>query len=105
QQPNSDPSDCVLIPRDAFIKITKVASPSNAGSFPFKLDGATTGVVFPTSGTNSATGSESTGFIAIRSDLTHSVQELVPSGWDITGTPSCTGTSGSGSSNGTFSTD
>ena len=94
QQPNSDPSDCVLIPRDAFITIAKVASPANAGSFPFQLDGTT---VF------TASGSQTSSPIAIRSDLTHSVKELVPSGWDITGTPSCTGTSGTGSSNGTYS--
>ncbi len=94
QQPNSDPSDCVLIPRDAFITITKVANPSNAGSFPFQLDGT---AAF------TASGSQTSNPIAIRSDLTHSVKELVPSGWDITGTPSCTGTSGTGSSNGTYS--
>ena len=103
QQPTSDPSDCVLIPRDAFIRITKVATP-NSGTFPFQLDGATTGILFPTTSNNVATGSETSNYIAIRSDNTHSVKELVPSGWDLT-SASCSGASGSGSSNGTFSVD
>jgi Prealbumin-like fold domain len=101
EQPNSDPSDCVLIPRDAFIQIVKNATPDNQGSFPFKLDGATTGIVFPTSQSNTATGDESSNTIAIKSGTpSHSVQELVPSGWDLTGA-TCTGASGSGTSNGT----
>jgi hypothetical protein len=103
QQPTSDPSDCVLIPRDAFIRIAKVATP-NSGTFPFQLDGATTGIVFPTTSNNVATGSETSSYIPIRSDNTHSVKELVPSGWDLT-SASCSGASGTGSSNGTFSVD
>jgi hypothetical protein len=95
QEPNSAPSDCVLIIRDAFIRITKVADPANAGSFPFKLDGTT---VF------TASGSQTSSYFAISSKPnSHSVQEVVPSGWQITGTPSCTGQSGSGSSAGTYS--
>jgi uncharacterized surface anchored protein len=101
QQPTSAPSDCVLIPRDAFLKITKVASP-NSGSFPFRL-GLTTettpAVVF------TAAGSQSSSFIAIRSDVKYKLKEDVPTNWAISGTPSCTGTSGTGSSNGTFSVD
>ena len=95
QQPTSDPSDCVLIPRDAFLRIAKTASP-NSGSFPFNLDGT---LAFTASGTQTSS------FIAIRSDITHSVREVVPSTWQISGTPSCTGASGSGSSNGSFSGD
>lgn len=95
QQPTSDPSDCVLIPRDAFIRIAKTATP-NSGSFPFNLDGT---LAF------TATGTQTSSYIAIRSDVTHSVRELVPSTWEIVGTPSCTGASGSGSSNGSFSVD
>ncbi len=101
QQPTSAPSDCVLIPRDAFLKITKVASP-DSGSFPFRL-GLTTettpAVVF------TAAGSQSSSFIAIRSDVKYKLKEDVPANWAISGTPSCTGASGTGSSNGTFSVD
>jgi hypothetical protein len=95
QQPTSDPSDCVLIPRDAFIRIAKTASP-NSGSFPFNLDGT---LAFTASGT------QTSNYIAVTSGTTHphSVQELLPTGWSISGTPSCTGQSGSGSSGGTYS--
>ena len=96
-----DPSDCVLIPRDAFLKITKVASP-NTGSFPFWLglttDASPHGVVH-------RRGSQSSSFIPIRSDVKYKLKEDVPANWAIDGTPSCTGASGSGSSNGTFSVD
>jgi Prealbumin-like fold domain len=95
QQPTSDPSDCVLIPRDAFIRIAKTASP-NSGSFPFNLDGT---LAFTASGTQTSS------YIAITSGTTHphSVQELLPTGWSISGTPSCSGQSGTGSSGGTYS--
>jgi hypothetical protein len=95
QQPTSDPSDCVLIPRDAFIRIAKTADP-NSGSFPFNLDGA---LAFTASGTQTSS------YIAITSGTAHShnVQELLPTGWSISGTPSCSGQSGSGSSAGTYS--
>ena len=92
EQPNSDPSDCVLIPRDAFIRIAKDADP-NAGSFPFSLDST---LVF------TASGDATSQYFAIRSDVTHTVSEAAVSGWDVTGTPSCTGASGTGSSNGSY---
>jgi hypothetical protein len=92
-QPNSDPSDCVLIPRDAFIVISKTADP-NSGSFEFKVDGTSA---------FTATGTQTSAQIAVASKpASHSVQEVVPSGWSIDGTPSCTGASGAGSSNGSY---
>jgi hypothetical protein len=99
QQPTSAPSDCVLIPRDAFLRITKVATP-NTGSFPFRL-GLTTetspAVVY------TASGSATSDYIAIRSDKPYKLKEDVPTNWAIdTPSPSCTGASGS---NGTFSGD
>ena len=94
QQPNSDPSDCVLIPRDAFLVIVKVATP-DAGSFPFHIDGSATAAF-------TASGSDTSTQIAISSTQAHSLKEAVPANWAITGTPACTGTSGPGSSNGTF---
>jgi len=91
EQPNSDPSDCVLVPRDAFIKIRKDATP-NEGSFPVRLDGTLEDTLL---------GDDETPFIAIRSDVTHSVKEDVPSDWALTAA-SCSGASGTGSSNGQF---
>jgi hypothetical protein len=87
QQPNSDPSDCVLIPRDAFLTITKVAN-GTGGSFPFKLDG---NLVF------TASGSQSSSVIPITTanNATHSIKEdPVPSDWDLTSV-SCSGASDS----------
>jgi hypothetical protein len=98
QQPTSDPSDCVLIPRDAFLRITKNASP-NSGSFPFRL-GLTTDTAPPVVFT--ASGTQTSSYIAIRSDVAYKLKEDVPTNWAIDGTPSCTGAS---SSNGTFSGD
>jgi len=94
QQPNSDPSDCVLIPRDAFLVIVKVATP-DSGSFPFHIDANATAAF-------TASGSDTSSQIAISSTQAHTLREAVPTNWAITGTPSCTGTSGPGSSNGTF---
>ena len=62
QQPNSDPSDCVLIPRDAFVTIVKVAQPDVEVNFDFVLsDNVTTTADIPTS----ISGSGSSGPIAI----------------------------------------
>jgi|CXWL01.1.fsa_nt_gi hypothetical protein len=48
QEPNSDPSDCVLVPRDATFTITKVVVNDNGGTktcpdFSFQIDGGTAG--------------------------------------------------------------
>jgi hypothetical protein len=101
QQPTSAPSDCVLVPRDAFLKITKVADPSDAGSFPFRL-GLTTDATIPVVFT--AAGSQSSDFIAIRSDRAYKLKEDTPTGWDLL-SASCTGATGTGSSNGTKTGD
>ena len=98
QSPTSDPSDCVLVPRDAFLKIVKVADPSDAGTFPFTL-GLTTDAAPPVVFT--ASGSQSSSFMPIRSDKAYKVSENKPAGWDLQ-SASCTGTSGTGSSNGTL---
>lgn len=98
-QPTSAPSDCVLVPRDAFLKIVKTADPSTAGSFPFRLGlttDATIGVVF------TAAGSQTSDFIAIRSDKAYKLTEDQATGWDLV-SASCTGATGTGSSNGTLS--
>ena len=94
--PGSDPGDCVLIPRDAFIQIKKIATP-NSGSFPFKLNGT---LVFTAAGTQDSPP------IPIPSGVAQTVKEDVPTGWALdTPAPSCTGASGSGASNGTPSGD
>ena len=100
QQPTSAPSDCVLIPRDAFLRIAKSASP-NSGSFPFRLGlntDAAPPVVFTASGT------QTSDYIAIRSDVAYKVKEDIPANWTLS-SASCSGTSGTGSSPGTLSGD
>jgi uncharacterized repeat protein (TIGR01451 family) len=96
-QPNSDPSDCVLVPRDAFLTITKIAN-GNAGTFPFTLDAGTTPVF---TATFTSGGTQSSDVIPIRSDINHSVAEQLPSsgGWSLT-SAIC---SGAGGNNGTLS--
>jgi hypothetical protein len=101
QQPTSAPSDCVLIPRDAFLRIAKVASPSDAGVFPFRL-GLTTDAAPPVVFT--ANGSQTSDYIAIRSDAAYKVKEDIPANWSLS-SASCTGATGTGSSNGTRSGD
>lgn len=100
QEPTSAPSDCVLIPRDAFLKIVKDADP-DAGSFPFNMGITDAGAPFPLVFT--AQGDDESTLMAIRSDKSYKITETVPANWNVDGTPSCTGTSGTGSSNGTFS--
>jgi hypothetical protein len=94
--PGSAPADCVLLPRDAFLQIKKIATP-NTGSFPFKLNGTT---VFTAAGTQDSPP------IPIPSGVAQTVKEDVPLGWAIdTPAPSCAGAVGSGTSNGSFSVD
>ncbi|MDX6677800.1 MAG: serine-aspartate repeat-containing protein, partial [Solirubrobacteraceae bacterium] len=101
QTPTSDPSDCVLIPRDAFITIVKNATPNNTGTqFPFRLGTSATADSNPILCTITNSGSCQT--IAIRSGVAHTLKEVTPTGWGLdTPAPACTGASGSGSSNGT----
>jgi Prealbumin-like fold domain len=76
EAPNSDPSDCVLIPRDGFLKIVKNATPDDpSAQFNFFLDGDPT-AIFTTNGS----GTSST--IGVRTDNNpHSLSETFPSGW------------------------
>ena len=92
QAPNSDPSDCVLLPRDAFLTIVKTVSPAgstSSGSFTFKLDDTATGCA--------PSGAFTCSQLAISSTGTHQVSEDLPSDFDFTSS-SC---AGAGDSNGT----
>ena len=96
QTPTSDPSDCVLVPRDAFLRVAKVASGGSAVTFDFKH---WTGSTAPGAATITTNGGTTSTAVAIRSDVTYSVSELAEAGWDLSGTPTC---SGAGGSNGSF---
>ncbi len=78
-EPNSDPSDCVLIIRDGFIRIVKDASPNDpTAQFPFFLDGGATPVF-------TSSGSGTSSIIPVTTSATHSVTETAPTGWTQTG--------------------
>jgi len=70
EQPNSDPSDCVLIPRDAFLTIAKDAG-GDTSNFNFAVSGGA-------SATPTVAGGSST-TIAIKSATATSVTETLPS--------------------------
>ena len=101
QQPTSAPSDCVLIPRDAFLRIAKVANPelghasrSGSASTPTPHRRWSS----PPAARRRATSSRSAPTWPTRSRRT-----FPPTG--RLSSASCTGASGTGSSNGTRSGD
>ena len=105
QEPTSAPSDCVLIPRDAFIRVTKITSSATDPIFDFSLGIQGETATVPSALHNVAgavSPGTSTSYVGIRSDKKYNLAEVVPANWAIDGTPSCTGASGTGSSNGTF---
>jgi hypothetical protein len=91
QEPNSAPSDCVLVPRDGFLIIQKNAVPDDANAqFDFSLDG---------NAAFTAHGTETSQIIGVRSDITHSLSETMPSLWALQ-SASCSPTTGTTSGDG-----
>ena len=80
QQPNSDPSDCVVAPDSGFLTIVKVANPSDSTTFTFNTNRPSPPAP-PTSFT--VTGSGSASLISFPAGTTYSVAEVVPSGWQL----------------------
>ena len=75
EQPNSDPSDCVLIPRDAFLKIIKSAGGETA-NFNFSVSGGATATPRSREGPNET--------ISIKSGTSTSVTETLPTAeWEF----------------------
>ena len=111
EQPNSDPSDCVLIARDAFIRIQKIIDVSAAVTFNFNITplpgGIASNPAVSQAFTNGGVTTLTSSYLPIQSGVDHNVAEVVASGWEIdtsTGNaPSCTGSTLSGG-NGSFST-
>ena len=104
-QPTSDPSDCVLVPRDAFIRVKKITNAATSDTFDFTLaEGA--GTATTPAQFDDVAGAVSPGtttlFVGIRSDRTYSLAEIVTAGWGITGTPSCANTSGTADNLGSY---
>ena len=106
QEPTSAPSDCVLIPRDAFVRVTKITTAPTSATFDFSLGVQGEAAAVP-SAFDDVAGAVSpgttTGYVGIRSDKKYDLTEILPdSNWALD-SASCTGASGSGSSNGTLS--
>jgi hypothetical protein len=75
QQPNSDPSDCVLIPRDAFLTVNKACTVSgDPGKFDLKIDATVAGDDVSCGG--------STGVVALRAG-TYTVSEVAGAGTSL----------------------
>jgi len=94
QQPNSDPSDCVVIPGSGFLKLVKVANPNDGTKFTFTTDKPSTDglTTFDILGS----GTLLIPFAPNTIDLT----EALPSGWSL---DSATCTLAAGGSTGTLS--
>src|SRR3990172_6000853 len=91
QEPNSDPSDCVVTPGAGFLTIVKDATPDDSTPFPFALNPAST------NGQSqfTITGSGSANRIPVSpTQNPFSLSESIPSGWTLT-SASCVTTGGS----------
>ncbi len=77
QEPNSDPSDCVVAPNSGFLTIKKNANPDDGTTFTFNTNR-------PTSDKNfSINGSGQVSLISFPPGNAYSVQEVVPMGWTL----------------------
>ena len=98
QQPTSDPSDCVLIPRDAFLKIVKNAGGDTTTNFAFTVSGGNT---FSGNVKGSTQSVDNSVIVPIKSATATSVSETLPSSdWQFT-SASCSGGTNNGSTSGT----
>ncbi|MBP1619625.1 MAG: putative repeat protein, partial [Acidobacteria bacterium] len=80
QEPNSDPSDCVVEPNSGFLTIVKVAGPSDTTSFAFTASApAQNG---QTSWTRIGAGTVVQS-ISYAAGLTYDLNEAVPDGWQL----------------------
>src|SRR5688572_13185451 len=98
QQPNSDPSDCVVAPNSGFLTIVKTATPSDSTAFIFSLGAGQQSVNGTTSWT--INGSGSTAQFTVDPGTSYDLTEAIPAGWKLTNvacaiqtaTPESTGT-------------
>jgi len=82
QEPNSDPSDCVVTPNSGFLTIVKVADPDDdATDFKFDLGAGQESQ----DGTSSWTipGSGSVDLVSFAPGITYDLHEVIPTGWNL----------------------
>ena len=108
QEPNSDPSDCVITPNSAFLTIVKRSSPTT-GTFTFNTStsaiGSGASFTFATSvdlGGNVFRGDRQ--FLTFPAVVLEYVRETVPSGWTLTSAACVIQTGGAGTPTGTADT-
>jgi hypothetical protein len=83
QEPNSDPSDCVVTPNDGFLTIVKQANPSDATTFTFNLGAGQQSDTTPPVSSWSINGSGSVVLIPFLPGTSYDLSEVVPAGWDL----------------------
>lgn len=85
QEPNSDPSDCVVTPNSGFLTIVKNSSPTT-GTFSFKTSANSIGNGNTFSITTATDNNVNTGqrqFLTFTPTTLDSIREVVPSGWSL----------------------
>ena len=82
QEPNSDPSDCVITPDSGFLTIVKVADPDDTTQFTFNLGAGQQAQDGTTSWTIEGSGSQS--FISFAPGTGYDLNEVIPAGWNLT---------------------
>ena len=108
QEPNSDPSDCVITPNSAFLTIVKKSSPT-AGTFTFNTstNAIGTGSTFTFATSGDSGGTVFTGnrtLLTFPASTLEYVRETVPDGWTLTSAACVIQTGGSGTPTGTADT-
>ncbi len=83
QQPNADPSDCVVRPRSGFLTLVKVADPNDGTAFAFNLGTGQTATDGRTAFT--VNGSGSIALIPFAEGGGYDLTEVLPAGWRLEG--------------------
>ena len=81
QQPNSDPSDCVVTPDNGFLTICKVADPNDSTQFTFNLGAGQQSQNGHSNWT--VTGSQCVDLISFAPGTAYDLNESVPDGWRL----------------------
>ena len=81
QEPNSDPSDCVITPNAGFLTIVKVANPDDNTDFVFNASEPSAGN--PGVSTWTINGSGSVQQVSYAATTTLDLSEVVPAGWQL----------------------
>src|SRR5688572_15307491 len=104
EEPNSDPSDCVIHPDRGFLTIKKTTETNDNATTTFTFNTSAPSAGGVSSFSANIAGSQTNVVVAnqvLFAPGTYNLSEVVPAGWDLA-TASCTIQSGSPTSTGTF---